>query len=119
MSVPLFTDLTTEEIGEWTYPRKAFCKDIFIPRGGIPRELLFQGHMTFVADVTGQGAVAATIIIEASNGGAGVVELGTITLSGSDFFSDGFAAHAIYDQVRARVTAISGTEAVLNVRMGV
>lgn len=72
---------------------------------------------SFQATVTGTGAVTATVVIDVSNDGTYAVSttLGTITLSGTNSSSDGFTTNAPWKYVRARVTAISGTGATVNV----
>ena len=76
---------------------------------------------TFQATVTGSGAVTATVVIDCSNDGVNWCStvLGTITLSGTTSASDGFTTQAPWKYVRARVTAITGTSAVVDVLMGV
>ena len=76
---------------------------------------------TFQATVTGTGAVTATVIIDCSNDGTNwcSTPLGTITLSGTTSSSDGFTTQAPWKFVRARVTAISGTSAIVDTLMGV
>ena len=77
---------------------------------------------TFQAIVSGTGAVSATVDIEYSNDGINVVDTagGTITLSGTTSHSDGFTSqNAPWKYVRANVTAISGTDATVQVLMGV
>lgn len=83
-------------------------------------------YATFQGIVRGTGAVTATIVIEGSNeatSGKSVdnnwVVLGTITLAGTTTASDGFTTAAPWRFVRARVTAISGTGAAVQVLMGV
>lgn len=78
-------------------------------------------NSTFQATVTGTGAVTATVIIDVSNDGINAVTtvLGTITLTGTTSSSDGFTTNAPWKYVRARVTAISGTGATVQVYMGV
>lgn len=72
---------------------------------------------SFQATVTGTGAVTATVVFDVSNDGENAVSttLGTITLSGTTSASDGFTTDAPWKYVRARVTAISGTGATVNV----
>lgn len=72
---------------------------------------------SFQATVTGTGAVTATVVIDVSNDATYAVAtaLGTITLSGTTSDSDGFTTNAPWKYVRARVTAISGTGATVNV----
>lgn len=76
---------------------------------------------TFQATVAGTGAVTATVVIDCSNDGTYWCStvLGTITLSGTTSSSDGFTTSAPWKYVRARVTAISGTGATVQVYMGV
>jgi len=76
---------------------------------------------TFQANVVGTGAVAATVIIECSNDNVYwcSTALGTITLSGTTSSADGFTTSAPWKYVRARITAISGTGATVDVNMGV
>ena len=75
-------------------------------------------NRTFHATVTGTGAVTATVIIEASNNTRDFLTLGTITLSGTTSAADGFVSVAAWKCVRARLTAISGTDAAVSVQMG-
>jgi len=72
---------------------------------------------SFQATVSGTGAVAATVVFDVSNDGIYAVEtaLGTVTLTGTTSSSDGFTTDAPWKFIRARVTAISGTGAVVNV----
>lgn len=76
------------------------------------------GKRTFQANVAGTGAVTATVVIEVSNDGTNVVTLGTIGLSGTTSAVDGFASDAAWAFARARISAISGTGATVNVFMG-
>lgn len=66
------------------------------------------------AIVTGTGAVTATVDVQVSNGGT-FLTMGTITLSGTGSDSDGFAFVNSSEQIRANVTAISGTGAKVTV----
>lgn len=78
-----------------------------------------RANCTVQASVAGTGAVGATVIIEASNNdGADYLTLGTITLSGTTRASDGAVVSAKWDLIRARLTAVSGTGAVVNVSIG-
>lgn len=72
---------------------------------------------TFQATVTGTGAVTATVVIDCSNDGVNACStpLGSITLSGTTSNADGFTTAAPWKFVRARVTAISGTGASIDV----
>lgn len=79
----------------------------------------YQANRTFQASVAGSGAVGATVIIEGSNDNAHFLALGTITLAGTDSATDGFVSQAAWNYVRAHCTAISGSDAVVNVSMGV
>ena len=72
-------------------------------------------NWTVQATVKGTGAVSASVDIEVSNDGTDWLILSTITLTGTNSASDGFAVGAPWQQVRARVTAISGTGAKVNV----
>ncbi len=78
-------------------------------------------YAAFQAIVTGTGAVTATVDIEMSNDGVNVVDTaaGTITLSGTTSHSDGFTTNSPWKYVRANVTAISGTNASVEVLMSV
>lgn len=72
---------------------------------------------SYQATVSGTGAVTATVVIEVSNDGVNAVTtpLGTITLSGTTSSSDGFTTDAPWKYVRARISAVSGTGATVNV----
>lgn len=77
---------------------------------------------TYQAIVSGTGAVTATVVIEYSNDGINAVATvgGTITLTGTSPQSDGFTtSNAPWHWHRARVTAISGTGATVQVYYGV
>ena len=78
-------------------------------------------NATFQAIVSGTGAVSATVDIEYSNDGVNALDTvgGTITLSGTTSNTDGFTSTAPWKFVRANVTAISGTNATVQVYMGV
>jgi hypothetical protein len=97
----LLQGATTTTTGDWKY------------RDGL--------DATYQATVSGTGAVSATVVIEASNDNANAIAtpLGTIVLSGTTITSDGFASSAPWKYVRARVSAISGTGATINVNTGV
>lgn len=71
----------------------------------------------YQATVDGTGAVSATVLIEASVDGANWLTLATISLSGTTSATDGFVAAGGWPNVRARVSAISGTGAAVNVLM--
>ena len=63
------------------------------------------------ASVTGTGAVSATVVIEGSNTGTDWVPIATLNMSGTTRATDGGVAQTLWAQIRARVTAISGTNA--------
>ena len=72
---------------------------------------------------TSAGAGAATIVIEVSNveepGANDWITAGTINLTlATTRTTDGFTMQAAWRNVRARVSAISGTNATVTVRMG-
>ncbi|HYN54392.1 MAG TPA: hypothetical protein VES38_06780 [Methylotenera sp.] len=72
---------------------------------------------SFDISLSGTGALTATVVIEATNGGAWH-EIATTVLSGTGSDSDGFSNTGTWAMVRARTTAISGTNAAVNVYMG-
>lgn len=77
----------------------------------------FQAYGTTTA-----GAGAATILIQGSNVDvdADYITLGTISLVlGTTAVADGFTTSAPWKYVRAKLTAISGTNAAVSVIMGV
>lgn len=76
-------------------------------------------HRTFQGVVSGSGAVSATIVVEVSNDNVNWLNLGTITLSGTNTANDGFASLAVWEYVRGSITAISGTGATASLIMGV
>lgn len=78
-------------------------------------------NATYQAVVSGTGAVTATVVIDVSNDNINWLDtvMGTITLSGTTSDSDGFTTNAPWKYVRARVTAISGTGATVQVYTGV
>lgn len=87
----------------------------------IPKEAIVSG---FQAILSGTGSLSATIIIEASAEEDTIrglknnwLQLGTITLSDVTVLTDGFSTFANWVGVRARVSAISGTGAKVEVLM--
>ena len=76
---------------------------------------------TFQASVVGTGAVTATATIQGSNDNINwtATPLGTITLSGTTSASDGFTTTAPWKWVRAVITNVTGTGAVVTCLMGV
>lgn len=65
-------------------------------------------NRTYQAVVSGAGAVSATVVVEGSNDGQNFIQIGTITLTGTNVATDGFVSNAAWRYVRARVTAASG-----------
>jgi hypothetical protein len=72
---------------------------------------------SFQVVVTGTGTVSTTVQFYVSNDGqnACATPLGTITLSGTNVASDGFTTSAPWKFVQAVVSAISGTNATVQV----
>lgn len=68
--------------------------------------------------VRGSGAVSATLEVDARNGDHEWINIATITLSGTDATSDGITIEAAYTKMRGRCTAISGTDAVVDLSVG-
>jgi hypothetical protein len=68
-------------------------------------------YRTCQATVTGTGAVTASVNIEVSNDNVGWILAGTIALSGTTTATDGFTIQATWLNIRANVTALSGTGA--------
>lgn len=97
---------------------------------GVSRKLFMNGakHTFQAYGTTSAGAGAATVVIQVSNvpvPGTGATsgdwkDAGTITLSAlaTTSTSDGFAVDAAWRWARARITAISGTDATVSVAMG-
>lgn len=78
-------------------------------------KVTFQAYGT-----TSSGTGAATIEVQVSNDNTNFLTLGTITLTlGTSATSDGFSADAAWIYTRAKVTAISGTNATVSCNMGV
>ena len=75
------------------------------------------GGGVYQASVTGTGSVSATVVFEVSINGVGWLTLATVTLSGTTTATDGFAAVGGWPNVRARVSAISGTDAAVTALM--
>lgn len=79
-------------------------------------------QFAWLANVSGTGAVGATINLEGTQdptGAFGHVVLATITLAGTTTACDGGALMAPWTYVRYNVTAISGTGAAVAVLQGV
>lgn len=80
------------------------------PTTGSARHLSAQSYQ---ATLTGSGAISATVIIEHSNDALAWLTDETLTLSGTDAVSDGYLSSGNWVWTRARLTAISGTNAAL------
>lgn len=80
---------------------------------------------SFQAILEGTGAVTATVVIDGSNDTQADPNdikwvdsvVGIMSLSGTDFDSVGFGSDVPWLLTRARVTAITGTDATINVIM--
>lgn len=86
---------------------------------GTPISGAYIAKFSAQAFVVGTGAVSATVIIEGSNNstpaGAGDwVPIATLNLSGTTRATDGGVAETLWGQIRARVSAISGTNATVS-----
>lgn len=86
----------------------------------IPKEGSVSGYQAILSNTA--GACSATIVIEATaeeDTAKGIknnwLTLGTITLSDSTVLTDGFSTFSSWGVVRARVTAIAGTGAKVEV----
>lgn len=73
---------------------------------------------THQGSVVGTGAVSATIIFEGSNDALNWVPINTFTLTGTGSATDGFVSNAAWKHTRARLTAISGTNAAASAQIG-
>lgn len=78
-------------------------------------------NLLFIADGTVSAATgSATIVIEGHNGGGVFVTIDTLSLTlGTAATADAGVVNAPYEFVRARVSAISGTNASVNCWMSV
>jgi len=72
-------------------------------------------YRTCQATVSGTGAVTASVNIEVSNDNVGWILAGTIALSGTTTATDGFTIQATWLNIRANVTALTGTGAAVTV----
>jgi hypothetical protein len=77
-------------------------------------------YKTYQADgTTTAGAGAATILVQGSNNGTNWDTIGTITLTlATTTSSDSFTSSDRYALIRGNVSAISGTNASVNLVMG-
>lgn len=75
----------------------------------------FINKMSIQSYVTGTGSVSATVVVEGSNNDSDWVPITTLTMSGTSRASDGGVLETFFQQIRARVTAISGTSASVSV----
>uniref|UniRef100_A0AAU6W2W1 Uncharacterized protein n=3 Tax=unclassified bacterial viruses TaxID=12333 RepID=A0AAU6W2W1_9VIRU len=82
---------------------------------GASMQAQFINKMSIQSYVTGTGSVTATVIVEGSNNESDWVPITTLTMSGTNRASDGGVLETFFQQIRARVTAISGTSASVSV----
>lgn len=106
-----------------TYPSTALLTDATTTATGDTQKPANWTRTFQAYGATSAGAGSATIVIEVSNvetpSTNDWITMGTITLTLSTTrSSDGFASTAAWRNVRARITAISGTNATVSVRMG-
>ncbi|MFV1943476.1 hypothetical protein VPH49_21930 [Pseudomonas luteola] len=73
----------------------------------------------FQAIVKGSGAVSATLSVDVSNNGFDwIKDVATLSVSGTDMATEGFASDEPWAYYRGRLTAISGTGAMASLIMG-
>lgn len=68
--------------------------------------------MSFQLSVQGAGAVSAAAAIEGSHDGLGWINIATLSASGNAYATDGGTFETFFPQVRARLTAVTGTATV-------
>ena len=94
----------TDSWGPWTTTQDG---------AGTPR---IPGRWSYQADITGTGAVSATVVIQVRNISGGTWQtFGTITLSGTGSASGQINGDVPWVEHRARLTAISGTGAAVTI----
>jgi hypothetical protein len=91
---------------------KVLLRAVTSPMTGTARHL---SAKSFQATLTGSGAISATVIIEHSNDLLAWLPDETLSLSGSNSVSDGFSGSEAWAWTRARLTAITGTNAAITV----
>lgn len=74
----------------------------------------------FQVQITGTGAVSCTVLFEVSLDNVKWISPGmaTVSLSGTNSATDGFASNAPWKFVRPNITAVSGTGAAVTILMG-
>jgi len=87
--------------------------------GAVNIEDLNSKEISYQATVVGTGAVSATVIIEVSIDGVGWLSdtSSTLSLTGTNVGSAYLNSNGYWSFARVRVTAISGTDASVNVTM--
>lgn len=75
----------------------------------------YESNWTYQATVKGTGTVSATVVIEVSNDGKGWLTFGTLSPVGTTSATDAISGNAAWAFHRANLTAISGTDASINV----
>lgn len=80
---------------------------------------LLSEDRNFIANVSGTGAVTASVLVEVSNNNRHWMTMAAITLSGTTSASDGFVSDESWQYVRGTVSAISGTGAAVTLTMAV
>jgi hypothetical protein len=68
-------------------------------------------HGTFAAKLTGTGSISATVILQGSHDGTAWFNVDTFTLSGTTSVVEGCYERLSCPYFRGNVTAISGTDA--------
>ena len=119
-------------------------RDVYLKSGELPRYFRFgtvnsttsngssaaiykeSPYSTFQAIITGTGTVSAAVAIQATNEDATAagtkanwVTLGSVSLSGTTTATDGLSSVTSWRWVRATVSSITGTNATVEVIMGV
>jgi hypothetical protein len=82
------------------------------PATSAPLTLNQSLKMSFQLAVQGAGAVSSTAVIEGSHDGQGWINIATLSAGGTNYAADGGTFETFFPQVRARLTAVTGTATV-------
>lgn len=79
------------------------------PTNSAPLQVNQSLKMSFQLAVQGAGSVSASAVVEGSHDGQGWITIATMSASGSGYATDGGTFETYFPQVRARLTAVTGT----------
>lgn len=122
MTKRVFNMTTTPPVSYEVSEGHSFPLSPSLSASGTGYKLVVQGFERLAIQATGTtsaGTFSCVALIKVSLDDVGYITAGTITLNGASPQSDGFVITAPWPYVKASLSTIGGTNAVLNIKAGV